>query len=111
MDAVGDTVLTPEVGTSPMPSMETLVASAVRHVRTTWSPAEMTLGVAVIWATGDGAGAEAGPVEGAVDAEDGGGAGFFEQPAIAIRERTSPTRRRAWNFRFKGVLLRVKSRN
>jgi hypothetical protein len=31
-----------------MPSMETVEASVVRQERTTWSPAEMTVGVAVI---------------------------------------------------------------
>ena len=35
------TVLVPEVGTSPMPSIETLVASVVFQVSVTWSPAEM----------------------------------------------------------------------
>ena len=52
MEAVGVTVLTPEVGTSPMPSIETVVASVVRHVSTTWSPAEIVAGVAVICAVG-----------------------------------------------------------
>jgi hypothetical protein len=54
----GVTVFTPELGTSPMPSIEMLVASVVRQERTTWSPAEIVVGVAVSWAVG------AGPVEG-----------------------------------------------
>ena len=50
---MGVTVFTPEVGTSPMPSIET-VASVVRQVSSTWSPAEITVGVAVICAVGAG---------------------------------------------------------
>jgi hypothetical protein len=82
-----------------MPSIETLVASAVRQVRTTWSPAEMELGVAVICATGAGAAVEV--AAGAVDAVDGGGAGFLLQPAIAIRATTKTTELKARNCRFK----------
>jgi hypothetical protein len=48
VEFAGVTVLTPEVGTSPMPSMEMVVASEVRQERTTWSPAEIADGVAVI---------------------------------------------------------------
>jgi hypothetical protein len=87
--------------------METLAASAVRQVRTTWSPAEMTLGVAVICATG--AGAAAAVAAGAVDAVDGGGAGFLEHPAIAIRATARTTELKARNCRFNGVLLGVNS--
>jgi hypothetical protein len=107
VEVVGETVLTPEVGTSPIPSMETLDASAVRQLRTTWSPAEMLLGVAVICATGAGAAAEV--AAGAVEAVDGGGVGFLEQPAIATRATTRTTKLKARNCRFKGVLLRVNS--
>jgi hypothetical protein len=44
----------------PIPSIETLVASVVRHESTTWSPAVMLAGVAVSCAVG------AGPDAGAV---------------------------------------------
>ena len=68
-----------------MPSMETLVASVVRQVRTTWSPADMVEGVAVNCAVG--AGMAGG---GAVSA---GGSGFCLclQPAIATKAATQST--------------------
>lgn len=51
--------------------METLVASVVRQLRVTWSPAEIALGVALIFAVGAGAVAA-----GAVSAGGGGGCFF-----------------------------------
>src|SRR5579885_2571818 len=74
-----------------MPSMETLVASEVRQVSTTWSPAETADGVAVIWAVG--AGAVAG---GAVSAGMGGAAFFLWHPATVnmVTSRTTGTKTR-----------------
>jgi galactokinase/mevalonate kinase-like predicted kinase len=82
-----------------MPSIDTLVASVVRQVRTTWSPAEIDVGVAVSWAMG--AAAEGGAVSGA----GGGGGFFFLQPATASRTiiKTAGTRKR-WR-RFNSILL------
>src|ERR1700761_7630982 len=70
VETVGVTVFTPEVGTGPMPSIETLLASVVRQFSTTWSPAEICVGVAVICAVGAGA-------FGAAVSGGGGGGGFF----------------------------------
>src|ERR1700678_4144896 len=97
---VGVTVLTPEVGTEPMPSMLTVVASAVRQERTTWSPAEMTEGVAVICAVG--AGTEDGG--GAVSAGSGGPC-FFLQPATASNETSNTTGTKMRERTFNGLLL------
>jgi hypothetical protein len=99
VDAVGVTVFTPTEGTSPMPSIVIDVASVVRQVNCTGSPAEITVGVAVSVAVGVGAVAV-----GAVS--DGGGRGlFFLQPDTAVKA----TKRRAdvkKTFRsFMGILL------
>jgi hypothetical protein len=94
------TVLTPEVGTLPMPSMETVVASAVRQERTTWSPAEMTEGVAVICAAGVGTEAAGGAVS-----VCSGGASFFFQPATAINEASNTTGTKMRERTFNGLLL------
>jgi hypothetical protein len=65
-----------------MPSIETEVASTVRHVNCTWSPAEITVGVAVRCAVGAGAAADGG-------AACGGGIGFcFLQPDTATRAKS-----------------------
>jgi hypothetical protein len=93
------TVFTPEVGTLPIPSIETLVASTVRHVRTTWSPAEIDAGVAVICAVG---GAVAG---GAVSVGIGGAGCFFLQPATAMRAASTATGTRMRTNCFKTYLL------
>jgi hypothetical protein len=77
--------------------MDTLVASDVRHVSTTWSPAEITTGVAVICAVGAGAFVlEAGAVSVA-----GGSGVFFLQPATETNATT----------RTKGVRMRLRSFN
>ncbi len=99
MEVVGVTVRTPELGTSPMPSMETLVASAVRHDRTTWSPAEITDGVAVICAAGAGTVAVGGAVS------TGGGGCFFLQPATASNETSITTGITKRERTFNGLLL------
>ena len=75
MEVVGVTVFTPEVGTSPTPSIVTVVASVVRQLSTTWSPAEMVEGVAVSWAVG------AGEAAGGAVAGIGGDGCFLWQPA------------------------------
>jgi hypothetical protein len=99
VDAGGVTVFTPTEGTSPIPSIVTDVASVVRQVNCTWSPAEITVGVAVSVAVGVGVVAG-----GAVSA--GGGRGLlFLQPETAVKA----TKRRAEVKKpcrsFKGVLL------
>ena len=82
-----------------MPSIETDVASVVRQVNCTWSPAEITVGVAVSCAVGAGAIAV-----GAVSA-GGNGLLFFLQPDTAVKA----TKRRAKVNNplrsFKGILL------
>jgi hypothetical protein len=69
-----------------MPSMETEVASVVRQLSCTSSPAEINEGVAVICATGAVAGAAAGAVSDA-----GTGFGLLPQPATEAMA-TSRTR-------------------
>jgi hypothetical protein len=69
-----------------MPSIVTLSASVVRHESTTWSPAEIEVGVAVICAVGAGAVAA-----GAVSIGGGAGFSFFLHPDIAVRDATSKT--------------------
>jgi hypothetical protein len=61
-----------------------LLASVVRQVRTTWSPAVTTVGVAVICAVG------AGTTTGGGGA-GGGGTGFFLQPATVTRAKSNAT--------------------
>src|ERR1017187_6849181 len=97
---VGVTVFTPELGTSPMPSIDTVVASAVRQDSTTWSPAEITDGVAVICAAGAGAVAAGG---GAVSM--GSGACFFLQPATATSATSRTTGIKMRERTFNGLLL------
>jgi len=92
VEVVGVTVFVPEVGTSPMPSMDALVASVVFHVSVTWSPAEMDSGCAEILAVG--AGAAGGGVAG------GGGGVFFLQPEMATKAKTSKTADRIRAQRF-----------
>jgi hypothetical protein len=79
VDAAGVIVLTPTEGTSPIPSIVTDVASVVRQASCTWSPAEITAGVAVSVAVGVGA-----VTGGAVSA--GGGRGLlFLHPDTAVK--------------------------
>src|ERR1700758_629722 len=68
------TVRVPELGTVPIPSIETSVASVVRHASTTLPPAFTTLGDAVMLAVGAGAVL-------AIGGGGGGGAGFLWDPA------------------------------
>jgi hypothetical protein len=96
---LGVTVLTPEVGTSPIPSIEMVVASDVRQERTTWSPAEITEGVAVICAVGAGAEEVGGAVIGA------GGASFFLQPATATNATSKTAGTKIREREFNGLLL------
>jgi hypothetical protein len=98
VDVVGATVFTPTVGTSPSPSIETEVAEVVRQVNCTWSPAEITVGVALSCAVGAGAVAD-----GAVST--GGRGLLFLQPATAVKaiKRRAEVNRQ---FRsFKRILL------
>jgi hypothetical protein len=67
-----------------MPSIWALLASVVRQVSTTWSPAETTVGVAVICAVG------AGTTTGGGGA-GGGGTTFFLQPATVTRAKSNAT--------------------
>jgi hypothetical protein len=98
VEVLGVTVLTPLVGTSPIPSITALVASVVRQLSVTWSPAEIWLGVAVICAVG---GTEVG---GAV-AAGGGGACFFLQPATANKAISIIAGTKIRNRRFNALLL------
>jgi hypothetical protein len=82
-----------------MPSIEIVVASAVRQEITTWSPAEITDGVAVIWAVGAGAVATGGAVTGA------GGASFFLQPATATNATSNTAGIKMREREFNGLLL------
>jgi hypothetical protein len=82
-----------------MPSIETLVASVVRQLRTTWSPAEITAGVAVICAVG-AAEATGGGASGA-----GNGLLFLPQPATAVNAMSSAARTKIECCRFNGMLL------
>jgi hypothetical protein len=101
----GVTVLTPEVGTSPKPSIDTDAASVVRQVNCTWSPAVITLGVAVSCAVG------AGTVAGGGASWGGGNAAFFLHPETAIKDasRTTGTRIRLRIFNL--VLLPKNSKS
>jgi hypothetical protein len=72
---VGVIVLTPEVDTSPMPSIVAVVALAVCQVSTTGLPAVTAAGDAEMLAVGDGAW-----TGGAV--ATGCGGIFFLQPAV-----------------------------
>src|ERR1035438_3978131 len=108
VDSDGVTVFTPVVGTSPMPSIATEVASVERQFSTTWSPAEIESGVAVICTVG--AGAVAGGAIG------GGGSGFFflQPPATHPKARRGRGRRcgrshRRWRKRL--LLLATTSDN
>src|SRR5882672_1800140 len=83
-----------------MPSMETLVASEVRHVNTTWSPAEMLDGVAVSCAVGAGATAAGGAVS-----AGGSGFSFFLQPAAPIKATRGNTGTKKRRVCFKRYLL------
>src|SRR3984885_8228234 len=76
----GETVWVPLTGTSPIPSMLTLAALALRQLRTTDWPRSMESGSAVIDAVG---GSMVG-AEGAMAAGRGGGF-FFPQPEAANR--------------------------
>src|ERR1700758_1724946 len=68
------TVRVPELGTVPIPSIETSVASVVRHASTTLPPAFTTLGDAVMLAVGAGAVL-------AIGGGGGGGGAFLWDPA------------------------------
>jgi hypothetical protein len=93
VDSDGVTVFTPVVGTSPMPSIATEVASVERQFSTTWSPAEIESGVAVICTVG--AGAVAGGAIG------GGGSGFFFlQPPATTKTASSATGKRILESRL-----------
>src|ERR1700740_1364037 len=73
----------PDVGTSPMPSIEMVDASVVFHVSTTWSPAVTEEGEAVSVAVGEG-------VTGGAVATGTGGT-FFLQPATANKAISTTT--------------------
>ena len=82
-----------------MPSIDIEVAFVVRQLNCTWSPAEITVGVAVSCAVG------APTATGGASAGGGNGAAFFLQPATAIKatNKTIGTRiRLRW---FNGMLL------
>jgi hypothetical protein len=99
VDPAGVTVLTPTEGTSPIPSIVTDVASVVRQANCTWSPAEITVGVAVSVAVGVTA------VAGGAVAAGGGRGLLFLQPETAVKatKRSADIKK---PFRsFKGVLL------
>src|ERR1700738_1005031 len=86
-----------------MPSMETVVASVVRQVSTTWSPAVMLEGGAVSCAVGAGA-----VVGGGAVSTGGSGFCFFLQPAAPIRTMRSKTGTKKRKICFKmSLLLRV----
>jgi hypothetical protein len=82
-----------------MPSIDTVVASVVRHERATWSPAETTVGVAVICAVGAGA-----DDVGAVSEDIGGGV-FFLQPAMETKATRTTSGTKVRKRRFNGLLL------
>jgi hypothetical protein len=67
-----------------MPSIIALLASVVRQVRTTWSPAVISVGVAVICAVGAGTTIGGG-------GGGGGGTGFFLQPATVTNAKSNAT--------------------
>jgi len=71
----------------------------VRQERTTWSPAEITDGVAVIWAVG------AGPVDTGGAVEGAGGASFFLQPATATNATSKTAGIKMRMREFNGLLL------
>jgi hypothetical protein len=90
-----------------MPSIDALLASVVRQVRTTWSPAVISVGVAVICAVG--AGTTTGGGGGA-----GGGTGFFLQPATVTSAKSNATgtrmRLRVFNERLLPQIQKFRSR-
>src|SRR6202789_3311915 len=77
----GETVCVPLTGTSPMPSMLTLVALDERQLRTTDWPRSMAMGSAVMEAVG------AGTDDSGAIAAGGGAACFLWQPGEAITAR------------------------
>jgi hypothetical protein len=86
--------------------METLVASEVRQVNTTWSPAVMLDGVAVSCAVGAGAAAGGGAVSAC-----GMGFSFFLQPAAPIKATRSNTGTKKRKICFKiHLLLRLRQK-
>lgn len=99
MDSVGVTVFTPAVGKLPTPSIVTDVASMVRQLSCTWSPAEITVGEA--FNTAVGAGAEEGG--GAVSSAAGGC--FFLQPGNIAKVSSSAKETKTDFRKFNGVLL------
>src|SRR5579875_1226562 len=99
VELAGETVCVPFTGTSPMPSIDTLVASFVRQFRTTDWPRSMASGSAVRVAVG------AGPVAAGGKALVGTGAVFLWQPARDKTARLST--QAAWlNTRSLGVFTR-----
>ena len=80
-----------------MPSIETERALVVFQLNSTWSPAEIAVGVAVNCAVG------APKLAGGASSDDGKGAVFFLQPETAV----SATSKRAIIIFcvFKGILL------
>ena len=94
----------PTEGTSPMPSIEIEVASVVRQVNCTWSPAEITVGVAVSCAVGAGA------VAAAELSPRGGNGCFFLHPETATKATSKSEDVKSRDSRsFKGMLLLKKS--
>ena len=82
-----------------MPSIEIELALVVCQVNCTWSPAEITVGVAVSSAVGAGAVAD-----GAVSSAGGKG-GFFLHPETAAKATSRRAIRKMFFCVFKGILL------
>jgi hypothetical protein len=101
VEAVGMTVLVPDVGTAPMPSMDAALELVVLQLRTTGSPAVTAIGEASMCAVGEG-GTTTG---GATAAAGGGGATFFLQPVSEIEAMASAAKMRIRLRRSKGLLL------
>jgi hypothetical protein len=65
VDATGDTLVDPFVGTAPIPSMETTLAFVVRQVRVAEPPRGILSGLAEIEADWSVAGADSAGADGA----------------------------------------------
>jgi hypothetical protein len=86
-----------------MPSIETVAAFVVFQLNCTWSPAEITVGVALSCAVGGGT-----DVAGA-SSDGGNGAVFFLQPETAVKATSKSAIEKTAFCVFTEILLLKKS--
>jgi hypothetical protein len=86
-----------------MPSIETVLALVVFQLNCTWSPAEITVGVALSCAVGGGTD------EAGASSAEGKGAVFFLQPDTAVKATSKTAIEKTAFCVFTGILLLKKS--